>query len=195
MQCGGRRRTVIDLLNEESAGFRQIELIGKLPVWRNVNRLRDAEHRAGYMSGRAIFFEHRFHARDRHREADADAAGLTARGLRSENHRVDADHIAARIEQRSAAVAWIDRGIGLNEAFHDDAIFVFQLPSQRAYDTGCQSAAKVERVADRENFLSDEEPVGIAERERRQLAAGIDLEDRQIVATVNAQNFAIVLLG
>ena len=57
---------------------------------------------------------------DRDGEADADVAAAAA-----EDRGIDADHLAAEVEQRTAGVARIDGGVGLDEvvvgALADDA--------------------------------------------------------------------------
>ena len=50
--------------------------------------------------------------REAHRDREADA--LVAAGAR-EDQRVDADQVAAGVDQRAARVAGIDRGVGLDE--------------------------------------------------------------------------------
>ena len=48
---------------------------------------------------------------DRYREADPDVAVARAAGR---DLRVDADHLAGRVDQRAAGVAGVDRGVGLD---------------------------------------------------------------------------------
>ena len=51
-------------------------------------------------------------AREVARDGEADA--LVAAGL-AEDRGVDADQLAARVDQRAAGVARVDRGVGLDE--------------------------------------------------------------------------------
>ena len=71
-------------------------------------------------------------------EADADVAA----GGR-EDLAVDADHIAIHVEHRAAAVALIDRGVGLDEALAATGIAV-----ERRDDAGGHRAADAEGIAD-----------------------------------------------
>ena len=68
-----------------------------------------ADHAARDLAG-AQLRNQLAHAVDRDGEADADVALLAGVG---EDRGVDADHLAARVEQRAARVAGIDRGVGL----------------------------------------------------------------------------------
>ena len=67
---------------------------------------RHADVAARHAPARPQLRQDRRRAVDRHREADV--AGARA------DRRVDADHLAARVDQRAAAVAEIDRGVGLD---------------------------------------------------------------------------------
>ena len=84
-------------------------------------------------------------------KADADAAALLAAGR--QDLRIDADHSAELIEQRTARVAGIDRGVGLNCGVDRMAI----LSADRTLETGDHTrrerAVQTERIPDRQDFL------------------------------------------
>ena len=105
---------------------------------------------------RLVFLQHRLGARDRHRKADPDIA------LRPVNRRVDADHVAVRIEQRTAAIARIDRRIGLNHAFQL-ALLGLDGAVERTDNPGGQRAFELEGIADRQHLLPHHQVVGIAQ--------------------------------
>src|SRR5690606_36135064 len=81
---------------------------------------------------------------DRHGEADAEVR----RGFIRVDGRIDADDLAADVQQRSARVAAVDRGVGLN---HDLRALIDRLElvaPDGADDAHRDGVAKVERVAD-----------------------------------------------
>ena len=125
--------------------------------------------------------QQRLRSADRHGKADADVrAG-------SEDRRVDADHIAAAVEQWSAAVAGIDGGVGLNHVF-EQAFVVANGAAQRADHAGGQGPVESKRIADREYLLADLQILGITERQVRKLSVGFDLDESQVVGLVNRQH-------
>ena len=93
---------------------------------------------------------------DRDREADADVAAAAAAGRADLG--VDADDAAARVEQRAAGVAGVDRGVGLDDVADREALLqrrdlALQRPRRRPSSacgrgrTGCRSRASGRRPA------------------------------------------------
>jgi hypothetical protein len=107
------------------------------------------------------------------REAEPDRAAC--RRIR-ENLVVDADDLAARIEQRATGIAVIDRRVGLNEF----VIRTAEIAVESADDAVCDRALQTERVADRENAVTDMDLVAVADLDRRQRPADVDLQKCQI---------------
>src|SRR5690349_5542221 len=70
-----------------------------------------AEVGVGDLAARDQLLRDALHHARRDREADAVVAARVALDLR-----VDADHVAARVEQRAAGVAVVDGGVGLDGA-------------------------------------------------------------------------------
>ena len=97
----------------------------------------------------------------RNREADADVA---ARGR--QDLRVDADQLAARVDQRAAGVALVDRRVGLDEVL-EAAVADAGRAALRADDAHGDGLADAERIADGEHDVADAHRVGVAERQRR----------------------------
>ena len=87
---------------------------------------------------------------DRDREADA-AVGLR----RGRDLRVDADDAAARIEQRAAGVAGVDRGVGLHDVVDREVVGRLDRATERGDDARRQRALQPERAADRDRRLAD----------------------------------------
>src|SRR4029453_1078546 len=105
-------------------------------------------------------------------EAEADrTAG------RRNDQRVDADDLAFEVEQRSAGIAAVDGGVGL------DVVVVRSLADvavARRYDAGRDRAAEAERVADRDHPFAEPQLVGIAELHRDQRLHRLELQHRNV---------------
>ena len=94
---------------------------------------------------------------------EADVARPRADG------RVDADHFAARVDERAAAVAEVDGGVGLDVVVE---ALVEQLPPDVAHDAHGHRVLVGQRVADGAHPLADAQRVGIAQRAPRETAVG-----------------------
>ena len=104
------------------------------------------------------------------------------------DRRVDADDPAARVGERAAGVARVERRVGLDDVLDEpagSAVARRERPAEGADDAGRHAAGEAERVADRDDELADPQPVGVAERRGGELAAGRadDREVRERVAT------------
>ena len=106
---------------------------------------------------------------DRDREADR---------LRAADDRgVDADHLAARVQQRPARVARVERRVGLDHVRDQPAGAGAHAASERADDARGDGVLEAERVADRDRDLAALERVerpsasGASERPRRRRRA------------------------
>src|ERR1700690_37102 len=104
---------------------------------------------------------------DRDGEADADVAVAAARGL---DLRVDADHLAAAVEERAAGVAVVEGGVRLDDVVDRRAVRRHDLPLERADDARRDRPVLAERVADRHDRIADLDEIGVAEPERRERA-------------------------
>ena len=114
---------------------------------------------------------------DRHGEADA----LVAAALRGDLL-VDADHVATRVDQRTAGVAGVDRGVGLDAAGDDRAVRRLQLAVGRRDDARREREVEAQRVADGDDLFADRDLRRVAERDR-QGAPGAVLGSTRISAT------------
>ena len=94
-------------------------------------------------------------------EADPDVAVAGAAGL---DLRVDADHLAARVEQRAAAVAVVDRRIGLDHMVDRVAVRRLDRSLKGADDAGRHRALEAERVADRDDRIAHLDSTNLPER-------------------------------
>ena len=87
-----------------------------------------------------------------------------ADALRGQNHRrVHADDLAARIHQRPAGVAGVQRGVGLDDVVHEPARLRTERTAQRADDAGRDSCFEAVRIANRDGQLPDAQPRRICE--------------------------------
>ena len=135
------------------------------PSWRRFGRAerRIEPHAQIGPDDRAAFDElvgDDHHHVDGNREADAFVAAAGAG-----DGRVDADHFAAQVEQRAAAVAGIDGGVGLQEVLILHAV-VAQLQVAAALgadDAVGDGVAQAEGAADGQHEVADVELAGIAE--------------------------------
>ena len=100
----------------------------------------------------------------RHGEADALIAAALA-----EDAGVDADQLAARVDQRAAGVARIDRRVGLDEVLVVGEAHV--RAARRADDAGGDRLTQLERAADRQHPFADLQLARIAPRHDRQAAS------------------------
>ena len=148
----------------------QAEILERLGTHR---RDRDADHAARDLAGAQL--RHQFaHEIDRHGETDAHVGRL---GAVAEDGGVDADDLAAHVEQRSAGVARVDGRVGLE---HVDAALRRdrKRPAQRADDADGDGVVEVERVADRHHEVARLHLIGVAEldllQRRRRLLQQLD---------------------
>ena len=118
---------------------------------------------AGHFAGSNNIVINARHHVDGQRKPDA----LVAAALRRD-HGVDPDHFAADVEQRTAAVARIDGGVGLQEILVH--VHVQAGASLGADDAMRDGAGQPERGADRQHAIADLHRVGVAEFQRRGLA-------------------------
>ena len=123
-----------------------------LQVGRHVGQ-HHAEEPARHLAARLQLRQDRDRLVDR--DGEADVAGARA------DRRVDADHLAARVDQRAAAVAEVDRGVGLDVVVEAG---VEQLAPDEAHDPDGHRMHVAERVADRADPLADAQLVGVPER-------------------------------
>ena len=95
----------------------------------------------------------------RNRKADALDADVAAVAL-VEHRGIDADQLAARIDQRAAGIAGIDGGIGLNEILEGgDAELTAAGGADDAMGHGLRQP---ERIADRQHRIADLQLIGAA---------------------------------
>src|SRR4051794_21721131 len=110
--------------------------------------------------------EHAFDVAARDGEADADVAGGRLALARTEQDRVDSDDSAVKVDQGPAAVARIDRCVGLDKP---PWIALLERPIGRADDPAGDGLAEVERVADGDDVIADLEPGAVPEHQARQV--------------------------
>ena len=148
---------------------------------RHVRRV-DAEVAADHAAVRDQLVHDAAHEIHRNRKAQALRHRAVAQ-CGADDGGVDADELAARVHERAARVADVDRGVGLDEVLEcRDA----ELPSAGgAHDPHRDRLAQAERVADREHDFPDLEVVGAAERDLGQIRQ-FDLQQRELRFRVRA---------
>src|SRR5882757_2283586 len=176
------RSLVFDACDQGAARRLDVEALGDL-----VRHGLDA-HAEPAAAKFAELLKLRHHAGDRlggHGKADADRAA----GGRNDQ-RVDADDFAVEVEQRTAGIAAIDRGVGLDVAVVGAGRDIAVL---RRDDARGHRATEAERIADRDYPFAEPELVGIAELHRRQLPRRLELQHRQIGLLVDADDVGLDL--
>src|SRR5699024_8200149 len=107
------------------------------------------------------------------------------------NQRVDADQLAARIDQRAPAVAGIDRRIGLDERFH--AVLIgdgAEVTRLGAHDACRNGRLQVERTADGQHPFAQPQRIRIPERQGRQPLA-VYLDERHLRSVVRTDDLGL----
>ena len=82
---------------------------------------------------------------------------------RLDNGGVDADHQGAAIDQRTAAVARVESGVGLDDVVHQVTGDAPQGPAQGADHPGGDGGLKAERAPDRHHELANTQRRGVPE--------------------------------
>ncbi len=118
-------------------------------------------------------------------DGEADALALRVDG------RVDADDLAAQVEERPAAVAGVDAGVGLDEVVVGAGADRAALGADDAHR---HRVAEAEGVADGDDVLADAQRLARAERGDGQIGWGVlELEDGDVEAHVLADDLRPVL--
>ena len=106
---------------------------------------------------------------------------------RQNDRGVDADDFAERVDQRTAGVARIERGVGLNHVVDQPAGLGTKRAAERADDAGGDAVLKTVRIADGDGELADANLFRIAQRRRDQSAGG-NANHREIGAGIVADD-------
>ena len=106
--------------------------------------------------------------------------------------RVDANHFAANVQQRAAAIAGVDGRIGLKEVLILGAAAVGDVASRGADDAGGHGILKVERRPDGHRPVSHLHRIGIADLSRDNVGLPLDADHRQIGLVVHADDFGVI---
>ncbi len=90
---------------------------------------------------------------------------------------VDPHHLPGRVDQRTAAVAEVDRGIRLDVVVQTG---IEQLPSDEAHHANRDGMHVPQRVSDRTDPLPDAQLIGIAKRRFREVPFRLDAQQRHV---------------
>src|SRR5205085_5894051 len=117
----------------------------------------------------------------------ANACGSAARSV---NCRIDADHVAVRIDQRTAGIAAVNGRVGLNRFFDGGGLAGLHSTADGADYAGGECGLEAERVSYGENFLAYLNRTGIPKFQGSELLAfGANLDERDVIALVRANVF------
>src|SRR6185312_12125419 len=101
------------------------------------------------------------------------------------DHRVDADHLARQVDERTARVARVDAGVGLQVIL--DLIGMHATTTLAAQHTCRQRVVETERRADRQNPVAYAQFARVGKRRGWQIF-GFDLHDSQIYCRVRSND-------
>ena len=120
------------------------------------------------------------HQVGRHSQSNVDGDGKTDSLSAGSNRHVDADHFAVGIQQRSAGVAGVDAGVGLNQVVVTLGVAHLHDAMQGADDAARDRVRIAVRIADRHHRFAGHQVGRRANVDHRQLATGVNLDDGQI---------------
>ena len=131
--------------------------------------------------------------RRRHGEADPDVAAGAAVGVDLAG---DADHLALGVQERAAAVAVVDRGVGLDRVCDRVVVRRRDRAVERRHDPGRDAVGQAEGVADRDHGVADPEAGRVTERERVQIGGRrVDVDDGHVGGRVASDQRRLVGLA
>src|SRR5436853_3652333 len=145
LQAGGDSRSArLHGYHPHGMGIPELEVPRDAPGERQVCA-RNAEISAPHSAIAEKLYDHPLHGVDRGGKADS---------LRPGNDRgVYADHLAARVHERAAGIAWVERGIRLQHVVDQAPGLRAQAPAKRAHNAGSDRVLEAVRIADRDREL------------------------------------------
>ena len=109
------------------------------------------------------------------------------------DQRGNPDHLTARVQERASGVSWIDCGIGLNGILNR-AVAGAANRTDGGDNAARHRARQPERIADRIYPLADGKAVRFSERRGLQVRRVVDLQQREVVSLVDADDRRLVLV-
>ena len=186
-QSGNRGRTAgLDRLHSYARTLIEVVEQRHAPVERN-GRTGHTEMAAPHATVLQKLWNHPFGDVDRHREADR---------LRAADDRgVDANHFTARVQQRSARVAWVQCGVGLNHIRDQASRAGTHAAAERADDPCRHRVFEAERIADRDCDLATTHIGRAAETRVRECTARarVDAQQREVAVRIVTDPFGVEL--
>ncbi len=107
---------------------------------------------------------------------------------RALNCRVDADQPAVAVEKRTATVAWVNRGIGLDDIADRTSSHRLDFAIESADDTGSQGLVEAKGIADSKHFLPHKQVSGRPDSHGDQILRWCDFEHGEIFVGGGADN-------
>ena len=178
-QTRRRRRASLDNLDDEHP---RLERPSQLPLERALDTLLrhvDTQRGSDDASVSDDLVDDASHGVNGDGEPDADVPSSAAR---REDGGVDADEPAARVEEWTARVAWIDRRVRLDAPLDGPPSDAVHVAAERRDDAHRQRVVEPERVADREHILANlrrERPEGETGGRDRSRDGGRDVPAKQ----------------
>src|SRR5216684_2287455 len=175
-----RRPLFVDAGHQRAARRLDVEAVGDI-----VGDLLDAHAKpaASRLAELAQLVDNRNRGLGRHREPDADGAAR-----RRDDRRVDSDDLAFEIEQRTARIAPVDGGVGL------DVIVIrprIDVAVARRYVSGRDGTAEVVFISDRYHPFTKPQLFRVTELDRCKRFLRLDPQQGKIDLGVAAENFSL----
>ncbi len=120
---------------------------------------------------------------DRYGKTDADVAAA-----RGDDGGIDADQLAAQVDQRAAGVAHVDGCVGLDEILV--ALDAQPAASERADNPGGDRLSEPERVADGHHEVAHAKRIGVSQLHRGQ-AVSLHLDYRHVRGRIGAHHLRV----
>ena len=118
-----------------------------------------------------------------HRDREADALDAEILG---EHRGVDADQLAAGIDQRAAGIADVDGRVGLDEILEGRHA---ELAAARGADDALRDRLRqADGIADGQHDVADAQPVGMPERHDRHVGLEVELQHGQVRVRIAADD-------
>ena len=124
--------------------------------------------------------------RDSPRQVDRN--GKTHATVVATDERVDADHPPVDVTKRAAAVAGVDRGVGLDELIVISA--EAEIASFRTHHAESESVGQLKRCSDREGEFPDLKSVAVPQLRHRKIGA-IDLQNSQVAPLIRTHDLGL----
>ena len=161
------------------------------PAWQTVGASQPARHRHALAGDADVGPADApvSHEPGRHERGGVDRRWRSRCPAPGQDHGgVDADDLAAGVDQRAARVAGVERGVGLDHVVDQAAGARAERAAERADDAGGHRALEAERVADGDRELARRAAPAESPRRAAGRVGRVDAQDREVGVRVVADH-------